>query len=330
MLIILLGCVEEFEMDWIEVKIDVNREALDAVSEILMQRGAQGVAIIDSLDYQQHEEKFGEIMPEVAINEMVTISAYYPESIQIKEKITEIEHEIARLTDFGLEIGDFSVHLDALAEENWANSWKQYFLPTRVSRYLTIVPSWTDYQPVESDEKTIILDPGMAFGTGTHPTTVLSMQALESKLRGGESLIDVGTGSGVLSITASILGAKQILATDIDDVAVKVANDNIALNPVSNIKVQASDLLKQIEFEADIIVANILADILVDLMRDAFKLLKNKGYLILSGIIQDKLSLVEASYLQNGFVLEEQSQIGEWVCLILKKTDTDLSEVVGG
>ncbi|MCH4168874.1 MAG: 50S ribosomal protein L11 methyltransferase [Streptococcaceae bacterium] len=317
-------------MEWIEVKVDVNREALDAVSELLMQRGAQGVAIIDSLDYQQHKEKFGEIMPEVTINEMVTISAYYPENIQIKEKITEIEHEIARLTDFGLEIGDFSVHLDALAEENWANSWKQYFLPTRVSRYLTIVPSWTDYQPLAGDEKKIILDPGMAFGTGTHPTTVLSMQALESKLRGGEKLIDVGTGSGVLSITASILGAKQILATDIDEVAVKVANENIALNPVANIKVQASDLLKQIEFDADMIVANILADILVDLMSDAFRLLKNQGYLILSGIIQDKLPLVEASYLKNGFVLEEKSQIGEWVCLILKKTTIDLSEVVGG
>ncbi|MBS7578197.1 MULTISPECIES: 50S ribosomal protein L11 methyltransferase [unclassified Enterococcus] len=317
-------------MEWIEVKVEVNREALDAVSELLMRHGAQGVAIIDSLDYQQHEEKFGEIMPEIVVDELVTISAYYPESIPIKEKIVEIEHEIVRISEFGLEIGDFSVHLDALAEENWANSWKQYFLPTRVSRYLTIVPSWTDYQPFMNDEKAIILDPGMAFGTGTHPTTVLSMQALESKLRGGENLIDVGTGSGVLSVAASILGATQILATDIDDVAVKVAKENIALNPVDNIKVQASDLLKQIDFEADIIVANILADILVDLMADAYRLLKNQGYLILSGIIQDKLPLVEKSYLENGFVLEARSQMGEWVCLILKKTDSDLSEVVGG
>lgn len=317
-------------MEWIEIKVLVNREATEAVSEILIQQGADGVAIDDSLDYQLHEEKFGEIIPEINLNEMVEISAYYPENIAIQEVSEDNKHKITQLTDFGLKIGDFSVSLDALAEENWANSWKKYFEPTRITRYFTIVPSWTDYKVEFSDEKLIVLDPGMAFGTGTHPTTKLSIQALETKLRGNERLIDVGTGSGVLSIAASLLGAKEILATDIDDIAVKVAKENIALNPLKNIEVRASDLLKSIDFKADIIVANILADILVDIMSDAKRLLEEHGFLILSGIIEDKLSIVENAYLAEGFVLEEKMQIGEWNCLILKKTDESLMEVVGG
>ncbi len=170
----------------------------------------------------------------------------------------------------------------------------------------------------------------MAFGTGTHPTTKMSLFALEQVLRGGETVIDVGTGSGVLSIASSLLGAKTIYAYDLDDVAVRVAQENIDLNQgTDNIHVATGDLLKGVEQEADVIVANILADILVLLTDDAYRLVKKEGYLILSGIISEKLDMVLEAAFSAGFFLETHMVQGEWNALVFKKTD-DMSGVIGG
>ena len=160
---------------------------------------------------------------------------------------------------------------------------EKYYEPTRISYDLTIVPSWTDYEASEG-EKIIRLDPGMAFGTGTHPTTKMSLFALEQVLRGGETVLDVGTGSGVLSIASSLLGAKDIYAYDLDEVAVRVAQENIDLNAnTENIHVATGNLLQGVGIQADVIVANILADILVNMTEDAYRLVKDEGYLIMSG-----------------------------------------------
>ena len=216
-----------------------------------------------------------------------------------------------------------------LDEEDWAENWKKYYEPTRITHDLTIVPSWTDYEPT-TGEKVIRLDPGMAFGTGTHPTTKMSLFALSQVLRGGETVLDVGTGSGVLSIASSLLGAKEIYAFDLDEVAVRVAQENIDLNSnTDNIHVSANDLLNGITQEADVIVANILADILVNLVEDAYRLVKDKGYLIMSGIIADKLDMVVAATQEAGFFLETHLIQGEWNALVFKKTD-DISGVIGG
>ena len=217
----------------------------------------------------------------------------------------------------------------ALAEEDWADNWKKYYEPARITHDLTIVPSWTDYDAT-TGEKIIKLDPGMAFGTGTHPTTKMSLFALEQVLRGGETVLDVGTGSGVLSIASSLLGAKEIFAYDLDDVAVRVAQENIELNPgMENIHVAAGDLLKGVEIEADVIVANILADILIHLTEDAYRLVKDEGYLIMSGIIKDKWNMVRESAEAAGFFLETHMIQGEWNACVFKKTK-DISGVIGG
>ena len=228
-----------------------------------------------------------------------------------------------------MDLGEINIGTTALAEEDWADNWKKYYEPARITHDLTIVPSWTDYEST-AGEKIIKLDPGMAFGTGTHPTTKMSLFALEQVLRGGETVLDVGTGSGVLSIASSLLGAKEIFAYDLDDVAVRVAQENIELNPgMENIHVAPGDLLKGVEIEADVIVANILADILIHLTDDAYRLVKDEGYLIMSGIIKDKWDMVRESAESAGFFLETHMIQGEWNACVFKKTK-DVSGVIGG
>lgn len=314
---------------WQELTITVNREAEEAASNILVESGSQGVAIEDSADYLGEVGKYGELFPEVEQKETVKITAYYPETADIAAIKQEVNRRLNELGDFGLTTGEVALETQELVEEDWAENWKKYYEPARITHDLTIVPSWTDYQ-ASASEKVIRLDPGMAFGTGTHPTTKMSLYALEQVLRGGETVLDVGTGSGVLSIASSLLGAKEIYAYDLDEVAVRVAQENIDLNDhMQNIHVAAGDLLKGVEQEADVIVANILADILVNLTEDAYRLVKDEGYLIMSGIISEKWEMVRQSAEQAGFFLETHMVQGEWNACIFKKTD-DISGVIGG
>ncbi|MCW1060114.1 MULTISPECIES: 50S ribosomal protein L11 methyltransferase [Streptococcus] len=314
---------------WQELTITVSREAEEVVSNILIDLGSQGVAIDDSADYLGQVDQYGELFPEVEQSERVRITGYYPDSVDIEDIAAQANERLAELDGFGLETGDIELTRQELAEEDWADNWKKYFEPARITHDLTIVPSWTDYE-VTTGEKVIKLDPGMAFGTGTHPTTKMSLFALEQVLRNGEIVLDVGTGSGVLSIASSLLGAKEIFAYDLDDVAVRVAQENIALNAgTENIHVAAGDLLKGVDIEADVIVANILADILVNLTDDAYRLLKDEGYLIMSGIISEKWNLVRESAETAGFFLETHMIQGEWNACVFKKTK-EISGVIGG
>ncbi|MGT2910113.1 50S ribosomal protein L11 methyltransferase [Streptococcus cameli] len=315
--------------NWQELTITINREAEEMVSNLLIETGSQGVAISDTADYLDKEDLFGEIVPEVAQSDRIAVTAYYPYTVDLDAVKAELETGLAALADFGVDAGDIQISSQELAEEDWADNWKKYYEPARITHDLTIVPSWTDYE-AGAGENIIKLDPGMAFGTGTHPTTKMSLFALSQVLRGGETVIDVGTGSGVLSIASSLLGAKEIYAYDLDDVAVRVAQENIELNPnMDNVHVAAGDLLKGVDHEADVIVANILADILIHLTEDAYRLVKDEGYLIMSGIISEKWDMVRDSAESAGFFLETHMVQGEWNCCVFKKTD-DRSGVIGG
>ena len=314
---------------WQELTVEVLREAEEAASNILIELGSQGVAIDDSADYLGRVGKYGEVFPEVKQVDTVKITAYYPEHVDIDAVEKEVAQSLSALSDFGVNAGDIHYDTQELAEQDWAENWKKYYEPTRISHDLTIVPSWTDYE-AKTGEKIIRLDPGMAFGTGTHPTTKMSLFALEQVLRGGETVLDVGTGSGVLSIASSLLGAKSIYAYDLDEVAVRVAQENIDLNAgTENIHVATGNLLQGVDIQADVIVANILADILINMTEDAYRLVKDEGYLIMSGIISEKWEMVRESAEKAGFFLETHMIQGEWNACVFKKTD-DISGVIGG
>src|SRR5690606_29877005 len=196
----------------------------------------------------------------------------------------------------------------------------KYYHPVKISDKFTIVPTWEEYEPQSDEELIIELDPGMAFGTGTHPTTIMCIQALERFVKKGDVVIDVGTGSGVLSIAADLLKAKKVISLDLDDVAVTAARINIKLNKVQDVvTVSQNNLLDGVDQQADVIVANILAEVIVRFTDDAYERLKSGGFFITSGIIKQKRNEVEEALKSSGFIIEEILTMEDWVAIIAKK-----------
>ncbi|XXM73690.1 50S ribosomal protein L11 methyltransferase [Lysinibacillus sphaericus] len=311
-------------MKWSEISILTTNEAIEPVSHILHESGASGVVIEDPFDLiKEREDMFGEIYqlnPDDYPSEGVLVKAYLPVNSFLGETVEEIKQGITNLVTYDIDIGENKVEISEVNEEEWATAWKKYYHPVKISDKFTIVPTWEDYTPVHSDELIIELDPGMAFGTGTHPTTVMCIQALERIVKPGDSVIDVGTGSGVLSIAGAMLDASEVKAYDLDEVAVKSARLNVKLNKVQDrVSVDQNNLLNGIAGQADVIVANILAEIILRFTEDAFELVKPGGYFITSGIIQPKKQEVKEALEHAGFLIEEVMVMEDWVAIIAQK-----------
>lgn len=312
-------------MKWNEVVIVTTTEAVEATANLMLEAGAKGTVIEDGLDYANLvDDGFGILKDERPLpgeEDDVLVKAYYPDTESFLESLALIKDSMESMVNTELNLGKYTLRINDVREEDWENSWKAYYHPVRITRYLTVVPFWETYEKEQEDEKLLVMDPGMAFGTGTHPTTKLSLEALETTIRGGEKVIDVGTGSGVLSIAAKALGAEEVYAFDIDEIATRQAKENIALNVYANdVTVKPNNLLKGIEnANADLIVANILAEILMLMVDDAWDNLKDNGYFILSGIINSKRDDLEEKLLSRGFVIEQAKISGDWHCLICKK-----------
>ncbi|MCA9766213.1 MAG: 50S ribosomal protein L11 methyltransferase [Carnobacterium sp.] len=315
-------------MNWIEVSVQTTTESVDAVSTILIEAGSEGVSIEDSQDFfNVPDDGFGQIWKldrNDFLEEGALVKAYFPESLFSPEIISSIKEQILNLKLIGLSIEPNILTISEVAETNWATAWKQYYYSLKITRFLTIVPNWEDYKAEHADERIIRLDPGLAFGTGTHPTTILSLQSLENCIRGNETVLDVGTGSGVLSIAAKALGAGKVHAYDLDDVAVRSAYDNILLNDYAlDVEVAANNLLAGIEIEADIVVANILAEIILPLIPQAWTVLKPGGLFLTSGIIETKKEVVLAQLKEQEFEIIQVLQMKDWVAIIAKKPEED-------
>ncbi|ANU17003.1 ribosomal protein L11 methyltransferase [Planococcus maritimus] len=311
-------------MKWSELSIHTTNEAIESISNILHEAGASGVVIEDSEDLtKDREDVFGEIYsldPEDFPTEGVILKAYLPVNSFLGEAVEGIKLAINNLAEFNINVGRNVVTISEVNEEDWATSWKKYYHPVKISKRFTIVPTWETYHPVSSDELLIELDPGMAFGTGTHPTTVMSLQALEKHVKRDNTVIDVGTGSGVLAIGAALLEAASVRALDLDEIAVKAAGLNVKLNKVQNrVDVFHGNLLDAIDNPADVVVANILAEIIMSFTDDAFQAVKPGGIYITSGIIAQKKNDVKQALENSGFVIEDIMMMEDWVTIISKK-----------
>ncbi|MEH7178805.1 50S ribosomal protein L11 methyltransferase [Neobacillus vireti] len=313
-------------MKWSELSIHTTNEAIEPISHILHEAGASGVVIEDPFELtKEREDQFGEIYqlnPDDYPEEGVIVKAYLQVNSFLGETVDAIKDSINNLIIHNIDIGLNKVTISEVNEEEWATAWKKYYHPVKISEKFTIVPTWETYNPVSSDELIIELDPGMAFGTGTHPTTVMCIQALERSVRPGDRVIDVGTGSGVLSIAAAMLGAEDVRAFDLDEVAVTSARLNIKLNKVSEkVTTKQNNLLDGVdENSADVIVANILAEVILRFTEDVARVVKPGGYFIASGIIQQKKDEVKEGLIQSGFEITETILMEDWVAIIAKRT----------
>ena len=313
-------------MKWSELSIHTTNEAVEPVSNILHEAGASGVVIEDSEDLlKEREDQFGEIWSLNADDfpiDGVIVKAYLPVNSFLGETVEAIKFAVTNLVTYDINIGANVVTISEVNEEEWATAWKKYYHPVKISQRFTIVPTWENYNPVSSDELIIELDPGMAFGTGTHPTTVMSLQALEKTVNPGHKVIDIGTGSGVLAIGAALLGAESVHALDLDDIAVKAAGINVKLNKVQDrVTVAGGNLVDTIEEPGDVVVANILAEIIISFTDDAYQVVKPGGKYITSGIIAAKKNDVKGALEASGFIIEDIMMMEDWVTIISKKPE---------
>jgi len=248
----------------------------------------------------------------------VLIKTYIPEERNVLELIETVKARIALLPSFGLDIGEGSVSLSNVNESDWANEWKKYYKPTKVGKKIVVKPSWEEYEKQEGD-LIIELDPGMAFGTGTHETTSMCIRELENYVDETKTVFDIGCGSGILAIAAAQLGAKEVVAGDLDEVAVKVSKENCEINNVSDkVVVKHGSLFEVVDSKADVIVANIIADIIKILAKDVSKFLKDDGVFISSGIILAKIDEVCQALEENGFEIVKVERLGEWSAIVSK------------
>lgn len=308
--------------NWREITVETTEEAAEAVANLFYEVGAQGVVIEDPRVIARYLEEnvwdAYELPSELLEAENIVIKGYLPVDERLEERLKLFESRLAGLERYFVS-WLAKVSYAEIAEADWSSAWKTYYKPQRVGERVVISPSWEQYEAQPGDI-VVWLDPGMAFGTGSHPTTAMLIQLMERYLAPGSDVVDVGTGSGVLAIVAAKLGAKSVLALDIDTLAVEIAEQNAALNAVSGIvSVRYNDLLMGLEGRYQMITANITADPILALLPDARRLLDPGGVLLASGIIRHRYRDIEAKLRALGYTLVETLTEGEWVSLAARK-----------
>lgn len=309
-------------MKWVEVQIKTCSENVEIISAILYDLDVGGLSIEDPNDIAikaQNMDSWEYIDTEELLegqDDSVLIKAYFPEDVDILGNIEAIRQrvEIVPKYETGESLGEVS--LSEVFEKDWANSWKKYYKTTKIGEKIVIKPSWEEYR-AEDGELVVELDPGMAFGTGTHETTELCVRELEKVVHEGSTVLDVGCGSGILSIVAAKLGARNVVGVDIDEMAVRVSNENTAINGVEGlVDIRHGDLLDVVSDKYDIVVANILAEVIAILNKDIKRCLGPDSLFICSGIIYNKIDFVKDSLAENGLAVVDVIELGEWAVIV--------------
>lgn len=311
-------------MNWMEISVLTTHEASEAVANIFHEMRVGGVVVEDPvLINNLRKSTSWELcdIPEQEDIETVTIKAYLPADENFFEKMKQLEIALHEIETHFCNCKRGNTCFREICEEDWANAWKQYFHPIRVGQQIIIKPTWEDYEALDKD-LIIELDPGMAFGTGTHHTTCLCIKTLEDVLQPNDTVFDVGTGSGILAVVSAKLGAAKVIAVDIDSTAVRVAKENVALNNVADIvEVVEGDLLNNVQGQADVIVANIIADIIIMVLPDILLKLKPAGKFLASGIIIERLEDVTTKATNLGFNIHRIIEQSGWAVVEMSRKE---------
>ncbi len=322
-------------MKWKEITVETSEEGIELVLARLDMLGITQVNIVqghDEIDTLLHSaERYWDYAEETVLNKQPAVQAYIssvPENEGMVERIEESMRELKALAlDLGMETGSLEIKIKTVDEEDWANNWKAYFKPMAVGEKLLVCPSW---EPVPDGNARAVLriDPGMAFGTGTHHTTRMCLELLEANIMPGKLVADLGCGSGILSIAASLMGAAETYAIDIDPVATKVAAENAALNGIDMNKyfIRNGDILEDEAFRRDVskrkydvVMANIVANVIIAFAPVIPSLMKDDGVFIASGIIDDRLDEVLSALSVNGMEILEIRSGEDWRAILAKK-----------
>lgn len=310
-------------MEWMEVAVHTTTQGSDVVSMLLMQNGAAGTAIEDRNDVPDPNKPHGywELIDQSLIDSMpedVLVKAWLPIDQRLNDMLNTLKQQLDSLPSLNPDValGSLALGMNQVDEQDWAECWKKFYKPFKAGNTLVVKPTWESYMQ-EPGDKIIEIDPGMAFGTGTHETTGLCLSLLETYVKPGMQVMDVGTGSGILAIGSALLDAGDVLAIDIDPVAVKVAKENVTQNKLDHkIHVMEGDLVKDVQDTFDLCVANILADVIIFLSIPLKAKIRKGGTFICSGIIKDREQDVLDALCANGYTVIEKQYRGEWVAIV--------------
>lgn len=309
-------------MKWCEISIQTSHEAVELIAEIFRDLGASGVVIEDPElvnDYITSGKWDYTDIPIAKETEVVVEKAYLPVNGELEGRIQTLRQEIKALESRGVNTAPAVLTTAELQDEDWSDTWKQYFHTEKPGERVVIKPTWEEYAP-KDDEVVIELDPGAAFGTGTHATTSMCIRQLEKLVKPGMTVFDVGTGSGILSIISAKLGAKNIQAVDYDDSVLKIVEENLEQNNVQDIiSVAQSDLMQNVHGKAELVIANIVADIIIRLFDQLDEHLEQGGTLLTSGIIEDRIEDVLAAAEKHGYGVVERLENKGWACITFKR-----------
>ena len=311
-------------MAWLEITLTTTHEASELMTDTLLALGAEGVYTEDPYEFDQlTDDGFGIIKPdreELYDSSDVIVKAYIdPELYGVDELETLIKSEIQQLqSTFTMDFGPLSVSITMADESGW-DDWKAQYPPLPMTDNLTIIPDWAEYSPREN-EQIIRIEPGIAFGTGDHPTTRLAIQAMVQHLTPNSTIFDVGTGSGIIALSAGALGARSVTAFDLDETATANARNHVVMNQLESVvNVQTNNLLEGVTETASLIVANIITPILLRLLDDAYRCLEPKGVFIISGIQAGEEQELITATTTIGFINITTTSENGWVCITCRK-----------
>lgn len=312
-------------MNWNKIRITTTTEAVEAIHYALTELGIKGVEIFDPKDILNSKTEptdwdyVDQSLLDGADDADVVLTCYVSEEESVEDYVKDIHKALTDISEF-LPIGKGTIETLTVKEDDWAHNWKKYYKPFRLGEKIVIKPTWEEFSDVKEDDIVIEIDPGMAFGTGTHETTSMCLELIEKYRNGQDRLLDIGCGSGILGISAAKLGIGDVVGVDIDPNAVRVARENVVHNGVSDsVRIEEGNLLDVIHKDSPIIVANIIADVIIGMAPVIPKFLSKDGIFIASGIILDRIEDVKKAVKEEGFTLVEEVVKGEWAALVYTK-----------